>query len=91
MPKCQDLTEEIAKANNLVVGVYVKYVDDFSAGEKAGIRPGDVIIKADGKEVKTNKELNEIRDTHKIGEEMTLTIYRNGIEKEVTVILQEAP
>ena len=87
----QDLTEEIAKANDLVVGVYVKYVDDFSAGEKAGIRPGDVIIKADGKEVKTNKELNEIRDTHKIGDEMTITVYRKGTEKELTVVLQEAP
>ena len=86
-----DLTEDLAKDNNLVVGVYVKSVDDFSAGEKAGIKPRDVIIKADGKEVKTNAELNQIRDTHKIGDEMTLTIYRNGTEKEVTVKLQEAP
>ncbi len=86
-----DLDEELAKANNLVVGVYVKSVDDFSAGEKAGIKPGDVIIKADGKEVKTNSELNEIRDTHKIGEEMTITVYRNGAEKELTVKLQESP
>lgn len=86
-----DLTEDLAKANNLVVGVYVKYVDDFSAGEKAGIKPGDVIIKADGKTVKTNAELNEIRDTHKIGDEMTITVNRNGSEKELTVKLQEAP
>lgn len=87
----QDLTEAVAKANNLVVGIYVKSVDDFSAGEKAGIKPGDVIIKADGKEVKTNAELNEIRDSHKIGDEMTITVYRNGAEKELTVTLQEAP
>lgn len=86
-----DLTEELAKANNLVVGVYVKSVDDFSAGEKAGIKAGDVIVKADGKDVKTNAELNEIRDTHEIGDKMTLTINRNGSEKEVTVTLQEAP
>ena len=86
-----DLDEELARANDLVVGVYVKYVDDFSAGEKAGIKPGDVIIKADGKEVKTNAELNAIRDTHKIGDEMTITVYRNGSEKELTVKLQEAP
>ena len=86
-----DLTEDLAKSKNLVVGVYVKYVDDFSAGEKAGIRPGDVIIKADGKEVKTNKELNKIRDTFKIGDEMSITVYRNGEEKELTVKLQEAP
>jgi len=87
----QDLTEEIAKANNLVVGIYVKSVDDFSAGEKAGVKPGDVIIKADGKNVKTTKELNEIRDTHQIGDEMTITVNRNGNEKELTIKLQEAP
>ena len=81
----------MAKANDLVVGVYVKSVDDFSAGEKAGIKAGDVIVKADGKEVKTNAELNKIRDTHKIGDEMTLTINRNGQEKEIKVKLQEAP
>ena len=86
-----DLTEELARANNLVVGVYVKSVDDFSAGEKAGIKAGDVIVKADGKEVKTNSELNEIRDTHEIGDEMTITVNRNGTEKDLTVTLQEAP
>ena len=86
-----DLDEDLAKANNLVVGVYVKYVEDFSAGEKAGIKPGDVIIKADGKEVKTKSEINKIRDTHKIGDEMTITVYRNGSEKELKVKLQEAP
>ena len=86
-----DLTEEVAKANDLVVGIYVKSVDDFSAGEKAGIKAGDVIVKADGKEVKTNAELNKIRDTHKIGDEMTLTINRNGQEKDFKVKLQEAP
>ena len=87
----QDLNEQVAKANNLVVGIYVKYVDDFSAAEKAGIKPGDVIIKADGKEIKTYNELEEIKNTHKVGDEMTITVHRNGSEKELTVTLQEAP
>ncbi len=87
----QDLDEELAKANNLVVGIYVKSVDDFSAAEKAGIKAGDVIVKADGKEIKTYDELNEIKNTHKIGDEMVITVNRNGTEKECKVILQEAP
>ena len=33
-----DLNEDTAKANNLVVGVYVKAVDDFSAAEKGGVK-----------------------------------------------------
>ena len=43
-----DLNEETAKTYNLVTGVYVKSVEDFSSGEKAGIKAGDVIIEADG-------------------------------------------
>ena len=39
-----DLNEETAKTYNLVTGVYVKSVEDFSSGEKAGIKAGDVII-----------------------------------------------
>ena len=34
-------------------------------------------------------ELNEIKNTHNIGDEITLTINRNGNEKELKLILQE--
>lgn len=86
-----DLTEELAKQNNLVVGIYVKTVDDFSAAEKAGIKPGDVVISINGTSVKTMDELNKIKNTHSVGDEITLTIDRNGTEKQLTLTLQEAP
>lgn len=86
-----DLTENTAKANNLVVGIYVKAVDDFSAGEKAGIKIGDVIIEADGKKITTMDELNEIKNSHQIGDEMKIKINRNGQEKELTITLGEQP
>ena len=85
----RDLDEATANKNNLVVGVYVASVEEYSAAEKAGIKAGDVIIKADGKEVKTMNELNEIKNTHNIGDTMTVTINRNGKEKDITIILQE--
>ena len=86
-----DLSEELAKANNLVVGIYVKTVDDFSAAEKAGIKAGDVITAIDGTTVKTMNELNKIKNTHSVGDEIILTINRNGTEKQITVTLDEAP
>ena len=86
-----DLDEETAKANKLVVGIYVKSVDDFSAGEKAGVKIGDVIIEADGKSIKTMDELNEIKNSHKIGDEMTIKVNRNGEERELTITLGEQP
>lgn len=86
-----DLTENTAKANNLVVGIYVKSVDDFSAGEKAGIKIGDVIVEADGKKVTKMDELNEIKNSHKIGDEMKIKVNRNGQEKDLTITLGEQP
>lgn len=86
-----DLNEDTAKANNLVVGVYVKAVDDFSAAEKAGVKPGDVIIEADGQKIAKMDELNEIKNKHQIGDQMTLKVNRDGQEKDLTVTLAEQP
>ena len=86
-----DLDAETAKKNNLVEGIYVKDVETFSAGEKAGIKIGDVIVKADGKDIKTMDELNEIKNGHSIGDEMKVTVNRDGQEKELTITLGEQP
>lgn len=84
-----DLDEATAKKNNLVVGVYVKSVENFSAAEKAGIQPGDVIIEAEGTVIKTMDELNTIKNKHSIGDKLKIKLNRNGKEKEVTLTLQE--
>ena len=85
----RDLDAETAKANNLVEGVYVLSVEEFSAAEKAGIKNGDVITQIDGKDIKTMDELNEIKNSHSIGDEITLKINRSGKEKEIKLTLQE--
>ena len=86
-----DLDEQTAKANNLVEGIYVKAIDDFSAAEKAGLKIGDVIIQADGKDIKTMDELNEIKNSHQIGDEMTVKVNRDGEERDLTITLGEQP
>ncbi len=87
----RDLTEDLAKANNLVVGVYVVSVEPFSAAEKAGIKAGDVIIGIDGTSIETMDELNNIKNQHKIGDEISLKLNRDGKEIDVKVTLQEQP
>lgn len=86
-----DLDEKTAKVYNLVIGIYVKSVDDFSAAEKAGLKIGDVIIEADGKKITTMDELNEIKNSHKIGDELKIKVSRDGSEKELTIKLGEQP
>ena len=85
----RDLDETIAKANKLPEGVYVVSVEEFSAAEKAGLKTGDVIVGIDGKEVKTMTELNNQKNTHKVGDEVKLKLIRDGKELEVTVTLGE--
>lgn len=80
-----------AERNNLVEGIYVKTLENFSAAEKAGIKVGDVIIKADGQDIKTMDELNEIKNAKKIGDEITLTVWRDGDTQDIKVTLQEQP
>lgn len=86
-----DLTEKLAKENHLVEGIYVKSIDDFSAAEKAGLKPGDVIIEADGKKIKTMDELTEIKNSHKISDEISIKVNRDGQEKDLTLKLGEQP
>ena len=87
-----DLNEETVRRYKLAsLGVYVQSVQNFSPAEKSGLQSGDIIIKADGKDVLTMDELNSIKNNHKIGEKMTLLINRNGEKKEITITLEETP
>ncbi len=86
-----DVDENTAKRYDLVIGVYIQSVENFSPAEKAGLKAGDVIIKADGKDITTMDELTEIKNSHQIGDTITLVVNRNGEEKELSVTLEETP
>ncbi len=70
-------------------GLTVYSVSAGSGAEKAGIKEGDLIVKAEGKVVNTVDALNEIKETKSPGEFITLTIIRNGELTDVKVELQE--
>ncbi len=87
-----DLTEAQVRDYNLpTLGIYIRSIDEFSAAEKAGLKVGDIIIKADDTKVTKTEELNEIKNKKKIGDTLKLVINRNGTEKEISVTLQEQP
>lgn len=70
-------------------GLSVSSVSAGSGAALAGIKKGDLIVKADGKVVTTRNELNEIRDTKKPGDYITLTLIRNGELTDIDVKLTE--
>ena len=80
-----------AKRYNLPEGIYIESVDEGSSAEKAGLQVSDIITKIEGQNVKSVNELNKIKFTYNIGDTVKLTVYRNGEEIEVPVVLSEQP
>jgi len=72
------------------VGAYVREITAGGAAEKAGLAVGDIITKVDGQDITTSEEVSAIKNTHSVGDSLTLTIYRNGDTIELTIVLQEA-
>jgi serine protease Do len=72
---------------NLTQGVYVDSLLENSAAKKAGVKTGDVIMAVDGIDVKSSAELQGIIARHRPGEEVELTINRQGKATSIKVIL----
>ncbi len=70
-------------------GVIVSTVDDNGAA--AGIlQIADIIIAIDGKTVADMDALREILYSHKVGDRVSITVWRNNAEKTVQIVLGSA-
>lgn len=87
----RDIDEQTAKQYKLVEGVYVVSVEQFSAAEKAGIKSYDIITEINGTRVKNMDELNEIKNSHEIGDTLALKVYRNNEYIDINITLGEQP
>ena len=87
----QDINENLKKAFGLDTdkGVLVSSVVEDSPAEKAGIESGDVILKIDGKEIENTLDLRTKIASSSPGTRVTITLLRNGKEKNIDVILGE--
>jgi len=70
--------------------VLIEDVSQGSPAENAGIRPGDLILKANGKEFETADELKAEIDAN-LGQPMTLTIQQGEEVKEITLTPRNPP
>ena len=59
-------------------GVFVYSVDKGGAGEKAGLRMGDVITKVDSTEITSMEDLTAAKKGRRAGDTVTVTYYRDG-------------
>ncbi len=68
-------------------GLWIERVIPGSRAEKAGLLPGDQFIAVEGKEITKVKDIHDALSEKGWGKEITFTIVRDGVKKEITVTL----
>jgi len=89
----QPVTEEIAESLGIegTDGALVSQPQADSPAMKAGVEPGDIIVKVDGKAIKSPRELARTIGNMAPGASAEVTVLRDGTERTITVELGEMP
>jgi Do/DeqQ family serine protease len=89
----QDLTPDLARAlgTTRTEGALVARVEPDSPAERAGLRSSDLIVAVDGAPIHGAADLRNRIGLAPIGDAVTLTVDRGGVEREVPVRIARAP
>ncbi len=82
----EDLRESLDLRDD---GVLVNRVVPGSPAERAGLRKGDVIVRFDGRDVGSPSELVELVGDQRVGELVSVVVWRDGARRELSARLSE--
>jgi serine protease Do len=87
--RIQQVTDDIAESLSIkpARGALIAGIDDKGPAKPAGIEPGDVVIKFDGKDIKEMRDLPKIVAETQVGKDVDVLIIRKGQEVKKTVKL----
>ncbi len=89
----QDVTRELAESFKMPKphGALVSKVLPDSPAAAAGFKPGDVIVKFNGRDINTSAELPPLVGTAVVGEKTPVEVVREGSRKRLQVKIGELP
>lgn len=87
--KYKFISKDVALMNEVPQGAYIQEVVPDSAADKAGIKDGDIITKIDGQTVDSESKISQVISTKKIGDNINLTVWNDGKERQATATLLE--
>lgn len=85
------VTDDLSAYLNMPYGAYVAQVVYGSPAYKSGILQGDVITELEGKAVAGSETLIALKNKYKIGDKITLKVFRGGKYQDIIVELGETP
>ena len=87
----QEVSKELAESLALSkpMGAVVNAVEKGGPADKAGLEPGDVILKFDGKPINASADLPRMVGATKPGTRSTLQVWRKGATREIAVTVGE--
>ena len=87
--RIQQVTDEMAESLGIKPprGALVAGIDEKGPAKPAGIEPGDVIVKFDGKDIKDIRDLPRVVADTPVGKDVAVLIIRKGKEETKTVKL----
>ena len=85
----QDLTPELVNAFNLENkhGAAISRIESNSPAAKAGLEPGDIIVAANGRPVKSSQDISNIVGLLQIGDKVTIDYFHGNEKKSVTAAI----
>lgn len=87
----QEVSKELADSLGLarVMGAVVNSVEKGGPADKAGIEPGDVILKFDGKAINNSADLPRLVGSTRPGTRSTVQVWRKGTTRDIAVSVGE--
>jgi serine protease Do len=86
-PVAKELAESIGLGK--ATGALVRSVEMGSPAEKAGVEGGDIITRFDGKTIEKSSDLQRMVGSTKPGSKSTLTVFRRGTSKDLSITIAE--
>ena len=85
------VSKEVAESIGLgqPKGALVRGVEPNSPAAKAGVEPGDIILKFDGKEIDKSVDLPRLVGNTKPGNKSAMTVFRRGSQRELAITVAE--
>ena len=87
----KDLDHNVSDYLGIPYGVYVQDVTLGSCAYKAGIQPKDLITGMGGKAITSINDLTRVLMDFRAGDTTTITVWRGGLDLELTITLDEKP